>query len=94
MSVSKTNDAVHIVGLWVFLSKEVGREKERKWKRENKRKRERRLKQINIHQMLGTFFLRNVAIYSLSRVRFFCNPMNCSMPGSTVHGISQARILE
>ena len=23
-----------------------------------------------------------------------CNPMNCSMPGSSVHGISQARILE
>ena len=41
MSVSKTNDAVHIVGLWVFLSKEVGSEKERKWKRENKRKREK-----------------------------------------------------
>ena len=23
-----------------------------------------------------------------------CNPMNCSLPGSSVHGISQARILE
>ena len=24
----------------------------------------------------------------------FCNPMNCSRPGSFVHGIPQARILE
>ena len=23
-----------------------------------------------------------------------CNPMDCSPPGSSVHGISQARILE
>ena len=27
-------------------------------------------------------------------LRFFCDPMNCSPPGSSVHGISQARILE
>ena len=31
---------------------------------------------------------------SLSRVQLFCNPMDCSTPGSSVHGISQARILE
>ena len=31
---------------------------------------------------------------SLSRVWLFCNPMNCSLPGSSAHGISQARILE
>ena len=30
---------------------------------------------------------------SLSRVRL-CNPMDCSLPGSAVHGILQARILE
>ena len=30
---------------------------------------------------------------SLSRVQL-CNPMDCSPPGSSVHGISQARILE
>ena len=29
-----------------------------------------------------------------SRVRLFCDPMDCSPPGSSVHGISQARILE
>ena len=26
-------------------------------------------------------------------VRLLCNPMNCNLPGSSVHGISQARIL-
>ena len=31
---------------------------------------------------------------SLSCVRLFCDPMDCSPPGSSVHGISQARILE
>ena len=30
----------------------------------------------------------------LSHVRLFCNPMDCSPPGSSVHGISQIRILE
>ena len=30
----------------------------------------------------------------LSRVLTLCNPMNCSPPGSSVHRISQARILE
>ena len=24
----------------------------------------------------------------------FCNPMDCGLPGSSIHGISQARILE
>ena len=31
---------------------------------------------------------------SLSRVWFFCDPMDCSPPGSSVHVILQARILE
>ena len=30
---------------------------------------------------------------SLSHVRL-CNPMDCSLPGSSIHGIFQARILE
>ena len=29
-----------------------------------------------------------------SRVQFFCDPIDCSPPGSTVHEISQGRILE
>ena len=34
-----------------------------------------------------------VAVQSLSHVRL-CNPMDCITPGSSVHGILQARILE
>ena len=30
----------------------------------------------------------------LSHVQHFCDPMDCSPPGSSVHGILQARILE
>ena len=30
----------------------------------------------------------------LSRVQLFCNPVDCSLPGFSVHGISQARGLE
>ena len=30
----------------------------------------------------------------LSHVQLFCNPMDCSQPGSSVHRIFQARILE
>ena len=30
----------------------------------------------------------------LSRVRTLCDPMDCSLPGSSVHGIFQARVLE
>ena len=33
------------------------------------------------------------SVQSLSRVRL-CNPTDCSLPGSSVHGIFQARVLE
>ena len=32
--------------------------------------------------------------WSLSRVQLFATPTDCSQPGSSVHGIFQARILE
>ena len=35
-----------------------------------------------------------IVVESLSCVQFFCNPMNSSPPGSSIHGICQARILE
>ena len=35
-----------------------------------------------------------VIVQSLSPVQLFCDPMDCSLQGSSVHGISQARILE
>ena len=34
-----------------------------------------------------------VVVWSLHRVQLF-NPMDCSLPGSSVHGILQARMLE
>ena len=34
-----------------------------------------------------------VKVKSLSRVRL-CDPIDCSLPGSSVHGIFQARVLE
>ena len=37
---------------------------------------------------------RNIVVQSLSRVQLFCDPMDCSPPVSSVHGISQIRILE
>ena len=36
----------------------------------------------------------SVVVQLLSRVRLFCDPMDCNPSGSSVHGISQARILE
>ena len=35
-----------------------------------------------------------IVVESLGCVRLFCDPMDCTLPGSSVHGISQARILE
>ena len=35
-----------------------------------------------------------LVVYLLSHVRLFCDPMDCSLPGSSVHGTFQARILE
>ena len=35
-----------------------------------------------------------IVVYSLSHDQLFCNPMDCSPPDFSVHGISQARILE
>ena len=33
-------------------------------------------------------------VKSISRVPTLCNPMDCSLPGSSTHGIFQARVLE
>ena len=34
-----------------------------------------------------------VVVLSLGRVQLFCDSMDCSLPGSSLHGISQARIV-
>ena len=33
-------------------------------------------------------------VHSVSHAQLFCDPMHCSPPGSSVHGVSQARVLE
>ena len=43
---------------------------------------------------LNLYILYNDGAQSLSGVQHFCNPMDCDPPGSSVHGIIQARILE
>ena len=35
-----------------------------------------------------------VKVKSLSRVQLFVTPKDCSLPGSSLHGILQARVLE
>ena len=52
---------------------------------------------LRFHQYLVfllCFVIYIVVVYSLSHVRLFRNPMDCSSPDSSVHGIAQARILE
>ena len=39
-------------------------------------------------------FISFIVLYLLCRVWLFCTPMDCSLPGSSVHGISQARLLD
>ena len=47
------------------------------------------------NRFISTILLDSmVVVYSLSHVWLFCNAMDCSLLGSSVHGISQARILE
>ena len=38
--------------------------------------------------------LEKVKAKLLSRVRTLCDPMDCSLPGSSVHGMFQARVLK
>ena len=41
------------------------------------------------------YFVCAVCAFSCSVMSdFFCDPMDCSLPGSSVYGISQVRILE
>ena len=47
---------------------------------------------LNLFQVLSSHMW--LVLSSLSRVLTFCDPMDHSPPGSSVHGISQARMLE
>ena len=42
---------------------------------------------------MGTCEYDELRLLRFCYLRLFCNPMDCSLPGSSVHGISQARIL-
>ena len=64
-----------------------------------------RIKQSSLHTMMtssyytshqhNNIFIRiAVTVPSPSHVQLFCNSMDCSPPGSSVDGISQARIQE
>ena len=44
--------------------------------------------------MGGVGLLRSVLCLVVQSCPTLCDPMNCSLPGSSVHGILQARILE
>ena len=50
-------------------------------------------KQVYVCMSLLLFRI-SLVVWSLSCVQPFWNPMHCSPPGSSVHAISQARILE
>ena len=39
-------------------------------------------------------YICTLVVESLSHAQLFCDPIDCSLPGSSVHEISQARILE
>ena len=43
---------------------------------------------------LATYSMRQVHAKLLQSCLTLCDPMDCSLPGLTVHGILQARILE
>ena len=43
---------------------------------------------------MATARRNELLLFSLNHVRLFCDPIDCSPPGSSVRGISQARILE
>ena len=50
----------------------------------------------SFHSTFGTcstFAIPSVVVHA-QLCPALCNPMDCSLPGSSVHGISQARILE
>ena len=49
---------------------------------------------LNLLNKIVIDFIWGFVCFSLSRVRLFCDPMDCSPPGPPVHGISQTRIVE
>ena len=48
----------------------------------------------NTHTQSGIAFVVVVVALVTQSCSTLCDPMDCSLPGSSVHGILQARILE
>ena len=49
---------------------------------------------IGLYLLIYKFNFIDKSCLVLSHFQLFCDPMNCSLPCSSVHGISQARMLE
>ena len=49
---------------------------------------------MHVLRHFPAFSISIVVVYLLSHVQLFCNPRDFNLPGSSVHEISQARILE
>ena len=49
---------------------------------------------INSLYFEAELYVAAVVVQSLSHVQLFCDPMDCSLPGSSVHVISQASMPE
>ena len=49
---------------------------------------------LSVQQNESAVHINVAVVQSLIHVQLFCNPMDCSLPSSSVHGISQARILK
>ena len=47
-----------------------------------------------MYQQCSVYKLAAAAAYTFNYVQLFRNPMDCSLSGSSVDGISQARLLE
>ena len=49
---------------------------------------------VSVYTCMFVYTLLYVCVSCAQSCQTLCDPMDCSLPGSSVHGISQARILE
>ena len=52
------------------------------------------MKVYKLYPVLYISYTAAAAAESLQSCPTLCNPMDCSLPGSSAHGIFQARVLE
>jgi len=53
-------------------------------------------KMCNTHENISTITIINITTTakSLQSCPILCDPMDCSLPGSSIHGMFQARVVE